>query len=278
MLKAVQPVLMSRDVGASVRFYERLGFSVTFRDSPLDPRYAAVVRDGCELHLQWQGEDQWAHHGDRPTYRFVVRDVDDLYAEFRGNGVLQELEPVPSPWRAPGDTPWGTREFHVRDPDGNGLQFYRPLSPDARNASAVSFEGGNPIFRVESVPASTDYYVGVLGFELEWSVSGVACVSRGRFHLFLCEGDQGNPGAWAWVGVSDARRLHDEYRAAGARVRHPPTNYDWACEMQVEDLDGNVLRMGSEPDPSQPVGDWLDMRGQTWRRSADGAWTRVGSA
>jgi hypothetical protein len=26
----------------------------------------------------------------------------------------------------PGDTPWGTREFHVLDPDGNGLQFYRP--------------------------------------------------------------------------------------------------------------------------------------------------------
>jgi hypothetical protein len=25
------------------------------------------------------------------------------------------------------DTGWGTREFHVRDADGNGLQFYRDL-------------------------------------------------------------------------------------------------------------------------------------------------------
>jgi hypothetical protein len=25
------------------------------------------------------------------------------------------------------DTSWGTREFHVRDPDRNGLQFYRSL-------------------------------------------------------------------------------------------------------------------------------------------------------
>jgi len=25
------------------------------------------------------------------------------------------------------DTNWGTREFHVRDPDGNGLQFYADL-------------------------------------------------------------------------------------------------------------------------------------------------------
>ena len=30
-------------------------------------------------------------------------------------------------WAAPGDTPWGTREFHLRDPGGNSLQFYRPM-------------------------------------------------------------------------------------------------------------------------------------------------------
>ena len=27
----------------------------------------------------------------------------------------------------PADTPWGTREFHLRDPDLNGLQYYRTL-------------------------------------------------------------------------------------------------------------------------------------------------------
>jgi hypothetical protein len=26
-----------------------------------------------------------------------------------------------------------------------------------------------------------------------------------------------------------------------------PTNYSWAVEMQIEDPDGNVLRLGSEP-------------------------------
>ena len=127
MLQAIQPVLMSSDVARSVRFYERLGFSPTFQDNPLDPKYAAVVRDGCELHLQWQSKGQWVNTMDRPTYRFVVRDVDQLYAEFRSNGVVQEQASGPSPWLAPGDTPWGTREFHVRDPDGNGLQFYRPV-------------------------------------------------------------------------------------------------------------------------------------------------------
>jgi catechol 2,3-dioxygenase-like lactoylglutathione lyase family enzyme len=127
MLEAVQPVLMSSDVAASVRFYERLGFSRTFQDDHHDPKYAAIVREGCELHLQWQSEDQWAYPIDRPTYRFVVRDVDQLFAEFLGNGVVQEKAAGSSPWATPGVTPWGTREFHMRDPDGNGLQFYRPL-------------------------------------------------------------------------------------------------------------------------------------------------------
>jgi hypothetical protein len=27
----------------------------------------------------------------------------------------------------------------------------------------------------------------------------------------------------------------------------PPTNFPWALEMHVEDPDGNVLRLGSEP-------------------------------
>jgi uncharacterized damage-inducible protein DinB/catechol 2,3-dioxygenase-like lactoylglutathione lyase family enzyme len=124
-LEAVHPVLMSRDVSASVRFYRRLGFSRTFQDRPRDPRYAAVAREGVELHLQWQDESQWATPIDRPTYRFLVRDVDALYRAFGAAGALA-LQAGASPWRAPGDTPWGTREFHLQDPDGNGLQFYRP--------------------------------------------------------------------------------------------------------------------------------------------------------
>lgn len=146
---------------------------------------------------------------------------------------------------------------------------------DEANAAAVEFEGGNPIFRVRSVAASTDYYVRALGFKLNWGDASFASVSRGRFHLFLCEGDQGNTGSWAWIGVSDAGALFEEYRATGAKVRHPPTNYSWAYEMQVEDLDGNVLRLGSEPKTDRPFGEWLDMRGDAWVMSPNGGWTRV---
>lgn len=125
-IQSVHPVLMCSNVAASAAFYESLGFSLAFQDRPVDPRYAGVVRDGVELHLQWQDARQWAHAIDRPTYRFWVRDVDELYAELRDRGALPEATGR-SPYHAPAATPWGTREFHLADPDGNGLHFYRHL-------------------------------------------------------------------------------------------------------------------------------------------------------
>ncbi len=139
----------------------------------------------------------------------------------------------------------------------------------------VTFEGVNPILRVANVTASVDYYLHVLGFRLEWGSEGFACVSRGRCHLFLCQGDQGHPGSWVWIGVSSADDLLKEYRRSGARIRHEPTNYPWAWEMQVEDLDGNVLRMGSEPKEGQPTGEWLDMEGRRWLPQPGGGWKQA---
>jgi len=139
----------------------------------------------------------------------------------------------------------------------------------------VAFEGVTPILRVQSLSASVDYYVRVLGFRLDWGEPGVfASISRGRCSIFLCEGDQGHAGSWVWIGVADAAALHEDFRRAGARIRHPPTNYAWAYEMQVEDLDGNVLRFGSEPLADRPLGEWLDMRGDRWVRATEG-WKRV---
>jgi len=123
--------------------------------------------------------------------------------------------------------------------------------------------------RVKNAAASIQYYVKILAFKKDWQFPEgespfFASVSRGRCHIFLSEGDQGNPGAWVWIGVEDAVALLNEYRRSGAKIRHPPTNYSWAYEMQVEDLDGNVLRLGSEPKKDQPIGEWLDMNGKVW--------------
>ena len=117
-LQSIHPVLMVRDLALSIDFYERLGFRVSFKDATEHPLYAGLRRDAVELHVQWHDASEWDHPIDRPTYRFLVEDVDGLHAEFSDDLQLADCTPLT-------DTAWGTREFHVRDPDGNGLQFYR---------------------------------------------------------------------------------------------------------------------------------------------------------
>ena len=112
-IERVEPVLNVRDVAAATSFYARLGFVEVFRDDQDAPRFVLLRRDDAVLALQWH--DFVGIAGDRPTYRFPVDDVD---------GLSNELGPLPDRTDV-ADTGWGTREFHVRDADGNGLQFYR---------------------------------------------------------------------------------------------------------------------------------------------------------
>jgi catechol 2,3-dioxygenase-like lactoylglutathione lyase family enzyme len=145
------------------------------------------------------------------------------------------------------------------------------MSPAKRTA----FECVTPILRVKSVTRSIDYYERKLGFRLDWRGPIFASVSRGKSAIFLSEGDQGHAGAWVWVGVSDCDAMLKEYRRTKAKIRHLPANYSWAYEMQVEDLDGNVLRMGSEPKAGKPIGEWLDMRGRRWAFTPERGWSRA---
>ena len=147
-------------------------------------------------------------------------------------------------------------------------------TPDA--TKPICFHGSTPILRVADLAASLDYYVRTLAFRVEWQFPDFAQVTRDEASLMLCEGSQGHTGAWVWIGVGDATALHAEYIASGARVRTPPRNYEWALEMTVEDLDGNVLRLGSEPREGEPIGPWLDMHGVEWEAMPDGGWKRAG--
>ncbi len=137
------------------------------------------------------------------------------------------------------------------------------------------FGGITPVLRVASAAAIRDYYVNALGFKVHWEYPYFVSVSRDRCGIFLCEGDQGHLGTWVWIGVEDCAGLCEELRARGAKIRHPPTNYPWALEMQVEDLDGNVLRIGSDSIKGEPEGEWLDMYGEKWQTQPDGSSRRV---
>lgn len=119
-LESVQPVLPVRDLTAAIGFYVgRLGFELAFADSPNDPGYAGVRRDGVELHLQWHASEEW-DRVERPHLRFVVPDVEALFEEYAEQGVFHEHTELRR-------TDWGTREFAFYDPDMNGLTFYRDL-------------------------------------------------------------------------------------------------------------------------------------------------------
>ncbi len=140
----------------------------------------------------------------------------------------------------------------------------------------TTFQSAAPILRVANLSASLDYYVRVLGFTLDWREdTGIASVSRDRCTLMLCQGDQGHAGAWVWVGVADASALHEDLKARGAIVRHPPTDYPWGLELQIADPDGNVLRLASEPRVGMTTGAWLDMHGVRWAQDSFGGWQRV---
>jgi len=50
--------------------------------------------------------------------RIIVDDPDALFEEYKRQRVFDDRVQVR-------DTDWGTREFGFRDPDGNGLTFFR---------------------------------------------------------------------------------------------------------------------------------------------------------
>lgn len=111
------PQLRMTDWSRTRRFYvEGLGFAVDWEHRFEDgfPVFAQVTREGVSLFLT-------EHAGDCEVggaAYLVMDDVDALFEEIRGRGIATA--------RPPEDTPWGTRELGVKDPDGNTLRFANP--------------------------------------------------------------------------------------------------------------------------------------------------------
>lgn len=141
--------------------------------------------------------------------------------------------------------------------------------------SKDNFGSPVPVFRVKDVTASIAYYVDSLGFKLLWRANdGFACVARGECSIFLTDDNQSQPRMWIWIGVPDVRTLHSQFVTSGAKIRNPPNNFLWALEMQVEDLDGNVLRIGSDPEEDKPLGVFRDADGVGWRHLGNDKYER----
>ena len=88
----------------------------------------------------------------------------------------------------------------------------------------TKFECANPILNVADMTRSVQYYVDVLGFiNAEWGGDEFTCVTRDGAGIYLCEGDQGQPGTWVWIGVDDVAagrvRATAERPTPGGRAR-----------------------------------------------------------
>ena len=113
---SLHPILGTRDIERGIAFYtNELGFTLAFRDGSTPTNYAGLRRDEIVLHMQFQYEDEMQ----TTRLRFRVRDPDALLAEYSGRNVVIQTDIR--------DTPWGTREFALYDPDRNALTFYRDL-------------------------------------------------------------------------------------------------------------------------------------------------------
>lgn len=82
-----------------------------------EPDYGIVDRDGLEIHL-------WGPSGIEPEdsdtmLRVEVDDLDPLYIDYQQRDLVHPNAPLK-------EQPWGTREFAIRDLDGNLLTFFTP--------------------------------------------------------------------------------------------------------------------------------------------------------
>ena len=118
------PILPSRDLHATLAFYERLGFENA--GAPPDKwDYMIIRRNGAELHFYL---DPTVDPLTTPFSCFVfTEDADSLYAEWEALGIPTDsttgsrLHPIST-------MDYGMRQFAVIDPNGNQVSFGSPVS------------------------------------------------------------------------------------------------------------------------------------------------------
>ncbi|QXD25683.1 hypothetical protein F7C95_07275 [Opitutia bacterium ISCC 51] len=101
-----------------------------------------------------------------------------------------------------------------------------------------------PVLPVKNLKDSLEFYTSKLDFNIEWQGDVAAAVSRDGCQIMLSQIHGEKKPTWVWIGVSS----HDwfvELPKKGVRVRQKPLNQEWAYEMKLEDIDGNILWLGT---------------------------------
>lgn len=117
------------------------------------------------------------------------------------------------------------------------------------NTSPRKIECTIPILPVRELPRSIAFYTGQLGFKIDWGGEEGSClcsVSRDGCAIMLSQRATIAEPAWVWIGCEN-ESLMETWRSNGVKVHQEPRNFSWAYEMKFEDLDRNVLWLGTEP-------------------------------
>jgi catechol 2,3-dioxygenase-like lactoylglutathione lyase family enzyme len=124
---AIIPTVRCKSMETSIAFFTKvLDFEwVDGDDDGSDPSYCLLMREGHSLILS-------SHKGDGTFGQAIVVETDDvaaLFRKFRSRGLKTSGNPeAPKEvHEGPIDQSWGTREFYVKDPDGNTLRFTQRL-------------------------------------------------------------------------------------------------------------------------------------------------------
>ncbi|MEV5964674.1 VOC family protein [Kribbella sp. NPDC051952] len=126
--------IITGDVAGLVAFYERVtGVQATWANED----FAEVVTPGATLAIgSTRTVPLFAEGSARPAdnhtviTEFLVDDVDRAYAELTGYITTFVNEPT--------TMPWGNRSLLFRDPDGNLVNLFTPVTPAAREKFALA--------------------------------------------------------------------------------------------------------------------------------------------
>lgn len=121
--------IITADVKGLISFYEQLTgmTAVHYTDDFAELQTeSATLAIGSTRTLQFFGGDEVAKAAQNRTaiIEFMVQDVDGEYQRLAG--LLR-----PYLVQVPTIMPWGNKSLLFRDPDGNLINFFTPVSPDS---------------------------------------------------------------------------------------------------------------------------------------------------
>ena len=120
--------------------------------------------------------------------------------------------------------------------------------------NSMTFPAAVPEILAADIDAAVAYYVGRLGFTLDWrdAAGGIVGISRGSCRLFLTNrsfrehyGDLGAVLFWLnLASKAEVDELFAEWKAREATIVSEPEDKPWKLrEFLAADLDGNLIRV-----------------------------------